>query len=46
MNEKIVLKIKKLLALSKSENQHESQNAMLKVQEMLMKHKLSLKDVE
>lgn len=46
MNEKIVSKIKKLLALSKSENEHESQNAMLKVQEMLMKHKLSLKDVE
>ena len=46
MNEKIISKIKKLLALSKSENEHESQNAMLKVQEMLMKHKLSLKDVE
>ena len=46
MNEKIISKIKKLLALSKSQNEHESQNAMLKVQEMLMKHKLSLKDVE
>jgi cysteinyl-tRNA synthetase len=46
MDEKIISKIKKLLALSKSENEHESQNAMLKVQEMLMKHKLELKDVE
>lgn len=46
MEEKIIKKIKKLLALSESSNKNEAQNAMLKVQELLMKHKLSLAEVE
>lgn len=46
MENKIVKKIKKLLALSKSSNENEAQNAMLKVQELLMKHRLSMKEVE
>ena len=33
-------------ALSKSSNENEAQNAMLKAQQLLIKHKLSLKDVE
>ncbi|MFR2890971.1 MAG: DUF2786 domain-containing protein, partial [Clostridium butyricum] len=44
--EDIILKIQKLLALSKSSNENEAQNAMLKAQQLLIKHKLSLKDVE
>ena len=44
--EDIILKIKKLLALSDSSNEHESRVAMLKAQELLVKHKLSLKSVE
>lgn len=46
MVEDIILKIQKLLALSKSSNENEAQNAMLKAQQLLIKHKLSLKDVE
>ncbi|WP_294363808.1 DUF2786 domain-containing protein, partial [uncultured Clostridium sp.] len=42
----IIVKIKKLLALSKSSNENESQNAMLKAQKLLIKHKLSLQEVE
>ena len=45
MNERIIRKVKHLLALSKSSNEHEAQNAMLKVQELLMKYKLSMEDV-
>lgn len=46
MEENIILKIKKLLALTKSKNENESQNAMMKVQRLLIKHKLSIKEVE
>lgn len=46
MNTKIVEKVQKLLALSESSNLHEAEAAMLKAQELLMKHKLSLKDVK
>ena len=46
MDEKLVKKIQKLLALSESNNEHEAQLAMLKAQELLIKHKLSLKDVK
>lgn len=42
----IIVKIKKLLALSKSSNENESQNAMIKAQKLLIKHKLSLQEVE
>lgn len=42
----IILKIKKLLALSESSNEYEAKLAMLKAQELLAKHKLSLKEVE
>jgi len=46
MDEKLVKKIQKLLALSESSNEHEAQSAMLKAQELLIKHKLSLKEVK
>lgn len=42
----IIIKIQKLLALSKSSNQNEAQNAMLKAQKLLIKYKLSLQEVE
>ncbi|KAB3535652.1 DUF2786 domain-containing protein [Alkaliphilus pronyensis] len=45
MNAKIVEKIKKLLALSESSNEYEAQLSMLKAQELLVRHKLSLKEV-
>lgn len=44
--EDIILKIQKLLALSKSSNENEAQNAMLKAQSLLIKYKLSIKDIE
>lgn len=46
MNIKIVEKIKKLLALSESSNEHEAQIAMLKAKELLVRYKLSLKEVK
>ena len=46
MNENIILKIKKLLALGKSSNENEAQNAMIKAQKLLIKYKLSIKEVE
>jgi hypothetical protein len=45
MDEKILDKIKKLLSLSNSPNENESQLAMLKAQELMVKHRLSMKDV-
>lgn len=42
----IIEKIQKLLALSKSSNINESQAAMLKVQELLVRHKMSMREVE
>ena len=46
MNLKIVDKIQKLLALSESSNEHEAQASMLKAQELLAKHKLSIREVK
>ncbi|KLU63546.1 hypothetical protein CEB3_c00660 [Peptococcaceae bacterium CEB3] len=46
MDTKIAEKIKKLLALSESGNPHEAELALLKAQELLAKHKLSLKEVK
>lgn len=46
MNMKIVEKIQKLLALSESSNEHEAQVSMLKAQQLLIKHKLSLREVK
>ncbi|CAA7602008.1 Domain of unknown function DUF2786 [Acididesulfobacillus acetoxydans] len=46
MDAKIIEKIKKLLALSQSSNSYEAELAMLKAQELLVKHKLSLKAVK
>ncbi len=45
MDTKLIEKIKKLLALSESSNKHEAELSMLKAQELLAKHKLSLKEV-
>lgn len=42
----IIIKIQKLLALSKSSNQNEAQNAMLKAQKLLIKYKMLLQEVE
>lgn len=41
----IIIKIKKLLALSESNNENESKQAILKAQELLLKHKLTLRQV-
>lgn len=46
MNIKVVDKIQKLLALSESSNEHEAKASMLKAQELLARHKLSLKEVQ
>jgi hypothetical protein len=46
MDTKIIEKIKKLLALSESSNENEAKVAMLKAQELLAKHKLSMKEVK
>lgn len=45
INEKIVDRIKKLLALSESDNEHEAQSAMVKAQELMAKHNLEMKDI-
>ena len=44
--ENIILRIRKLLELSKSSNINESQNAILKAQELLIKHNLSMREVK
>lgn len=41
-NEKVLDKIKKLLALSQSPNEHEAQAAMLKAQELMKRYDISL----
>lgn len=46
MNEKLIKKLKKLLALSESSNESEAKAAMLKAQELLAKHKLSMKEIK
>lgn len=46
MKNKIINKIKKLLALSESSNEHEAKVALIKSQELLIKHKLSIKDIK
>jgi hypothetical protein len=46
MDEKIIVKVQKLLALSESSNENEAQLSLLKAQELLAKHKLSLKEVK
>lgn len=43
--ENIVLKIKKLLALSKSSNENEAKSSLLMAQKLLMKHKLTMKEI-
>lgn len=46
MDNKIVEKIQKLLALSESSNEFEAQASMMKAQQLLVKHKMSLKEVK
>ena len=46
INTTIILRIKKLLALSEGSNEYEAKSTMLKAQELLEKHKLSLRQVE
>ncbi len=45
-NYKLLDKIQKLLALAQSSNEHEAQSAMAKAHELLLKHNLSLLDVQ
>ncbi|GAX61791.1 hypothetical protein SCALIN_C27_0190 [Candidatus Scalindua japonica] len=45
-NHKILDKVHKLLALAQSPNEHEAQNAMTKAHEFLLKHNISLLDVQ
>ncbi len=44
--ENIISKVQRLLALSKSSNENEAQNAMMMAQRLLIKYRLSIKDVE
>lgn len=46
MNNDVMLKIQKLLALSESSNENEAKNAMLKAQQLLIKHKLTMQEVQ
>ncbi|WP_312907952.1 DUF2786 domain-containing protein [Tissierella praeacuta] len=46
MDTKIIEKIQKLLALSESSNEHEAQASMLKAQQLLVKHKLTIREVK
>lgn len=46
MNKEVIEKVKKLLALSKSSNEHEASTAMLQVQKLLVKYKLSMREIE
>lgn len=46
MDTKIIEKIQKLLALSESSNEHEAQASMVKAQQFLAKHKLTLREVK
>lgn len=46
MENEIVNKIKRLLALSSSDNTHEAESAMLKAQELLAKYNLQLSEIE
>ena len=41
--DKILMKVKKLLALSRSQNEHEAEAAMLKARELIEKYNVSLK---
>ncbi len=46
MDIKIIDRIQKLFALSESSNEYEAQVAMLKAQQLLIKHKLTLREVK
>lgn len=46
MDTKLIEKIQKLLSLSESSNENEAREAMLKAQKLIVKHKLSLKEVQ
>ena len=42
----VTAKVRKLLALSESPNEHEARTAMLKAQELMVRHSLTMRDVE
>jgi len=46
MQEKIIEKIQKLLALSESSNQHEAENALTKAQDLMVKYNIELSQVK
>ncbi len=45
-SEKILSKIQKLLALSKSSNEHEAQSALLKARKLMAEHKLTESEID
>jgi hypothetical protein len=45
LNERIADKVKKLLALSHSSNEHEAQASLLKAQELMIQHGLAMRDI-
>lgn len=45
-NEKLITKIRRLLALATSPNENEAQQAMLKAQELMVKHGFSMTDID
>ncbi|MCP5003540.1 MAG: DUF2786 domain-containing protein [Planctomycetes bacterium] len=45
-NHKLLDRVHKLLALAQSPNEHEAQNAMTKAHELLLRHNLSLSDMQ
>ena len=46
MEQSVVEKVRKLIALSQSDNKHEAESALLKAQELLAKHNLKLSEIE
>lgn len=46
MNKELLIKIQKLLSLSHSSNEYEAQSALLKAQELMVKHNLNANDLE
>jgi len=46
MKNDIIVKIQKLLALSESSNENEAKNAMLKAQQLLVKNKITMQEVQ
>lgn len=46
MENKVIERVKKLLALAESKNSNEAQSALMKAQALIMKHKLDMREIE